>query len=71
MRAWVFEEFGGPLELREVPDPDCPADGVVVRVERVRGKRLHTPHRGRGSGHLEVHRTRVGNKMPRGWLDKT
>lgn len=33
MRAWVFEQFGGPLELREVPDPDCPADGVVVRVE--------------------------------------
>ncbi len=32
MRAVVFEEFGGPLTVREVPVPACPADGVVVRV---------------------------------------
>ena len=33
MRAVLLERFGGPLEVREVPDPACPADGVVVRVE--------------------------------------
>jgi len=33
MRALVMDRFGGPLEVREVPDPICPADGVVVRVE--------------------------------------
>ncbi len=33
MRAAVFDAFRGPLEVREVPEPDCPADGVVVRVE--------------------------------------
>ncbi len=33
MRALVMEEFGGPLTLRQVPDPVCPADGVLVRVE--------------------------------------
>lgn len=32
MRAVVFDEVGGPLQVREVPDPACPADGVVVRV---------------------------------------
>ncbi|MGV8966350.1 MAG: zinc-dependent alcohol dehydrogenase family protein [Cellulomonas sp.] len=32
MRAVVFEWFGGPLVVREVPVPACPADGVVVRV---------------------------------------
>ncbi|WP_407345726.1 zinc-dependent alcohol dehydrogenase family protein [Pengzhenrongella phosphoraccumulans] len=32
MRAVVFEQFGGPLAVREVPVPACPADGVVVRV---------------------------------------
>ncbi|GAB4067134.1 zinc-dependent alcohol dehydrogenase family protein [Angustibacter speluncae] len=32
MRAVVFDEVGGPLQVREVPDPVCPPDGVVVRV---------------------------------------
>src|SRR5688500_16261533 len=32
MRALVFESFGGPLTVQEVPDPEPPADGVVVRV---------------------------------------
>ncbi len=32
MRALVFEEFGGPLAVRSVPDPVPPPDGVVVRV---------------------------------------
>jgi len=34
MRAMVFERTGGPevLELREVPDPACAADQVVVSV---------------------------------------
>ncbi|SCX44106.1 alcohol dehydrogenase [Klenkia marina] len=32
MRALVFEEFGGPLTVREVPDPTPAPDGVVVTV---------------------------------------
>ena len=32
MRALVFSEFGGPLEVREVPDPTPAPDGVVVTV---------------------------------------
>ncbi|MBM3881021.1 MAG: zinc-dependent alcohol dehydrogenase family protein [Verrucomicrobia bacterium] len=32
MRAIVYDEFGGPLELRQVPDPTPPTDGVVIRV---------------------------------------
>ncbi|MFL6095226.1 MAG: zinc-binding dehydrogenase [Blastococcus sp.] len=32
MRALVFDSFGGPLELREVPDPEPRPGGVVVRV---------------------------------------
>ena len=33
MRAVIFESFGGPLEVREVADPDCPDHAVVVAVE--------------------------------------
>ena len=33
MRAVLFESFGGPVDVRGVPDPSPPADGVVVRVE--------------------------------------
>ncbi|MCB1381061.1 MAG: zinc-dependent alcohol dehydrogenase family protein [Alphaproteobacteria bacterium] len=33
MKAAVFEEFSAPLVIRDVPDPACPPDGVVVRVE--------------------------------------
>ena len=32
MRALVFDRFGGPLEVRDVPEPDPPPGGVVVRV---------------------------------------
>ncbi|UZN02504.1 zinc-dependent alcohol dehydrogenase family protein [Cellulomonas sp. S1-8] len=32
MRALVIDEFGVLPQVREVPDPACPADGVVVRV---------------------------------------
>ena len=32
MRALVFDSFGGPLEVREVPAPEPPPGGVVVRV---------------------------------------
>ena len=32
MRALVFEEFGGPLTVREVPDPVPSPGGVVVAV---------------------------------------
>jgi alcohol dehydrogenase len=32
VRADVFEEFGGAVEVREVPDPAAPRDGVVVQV---------------------------------------
>ena len=30
MKALVMERFGAALDLREVPDPHCPADGVIV-----------------------------------------
>ncbi|GAA2721679.1 zinc-dependent alcohol dehydrogenase family protein [Cellulomonas aerilata] len=33
MRAVVVERFGQPPQVRDVPVPACPADGVVVRVE--------------------------------------
>jgi D-arabinose 1-dehydrogenase-like Zn-dependent alcohol dehydrogenase len=33
VRAVVYDAFGRPPELRDVPDPDCPPDGVVIRVE--------------------------------------
>ncbi|WP_024286033.1 zinc-dependent alcohol dehydrogenase family protein [Cellulomonas sp. KRMCY2] len=33
MRAVLFEEFGGPLTVADVPAPACPSHGVVVRVE--------------------------------------
>lgn len=32
MKALVMERFNATLDLRDVPDPDCPRDGVVVRV---------------------------------------
>lgn len=32
MRAAVLREFNAPLSIEEVPDPDCPADGVVLRT---------------------------------------
>ena len=33
MKAAVFEAYRGPLEIRTVPDPACPADGVILKVE--------------------------------------
>ncbi len=32
MRAIVYEEFGGPLDVRDVPEPVAPAAGAVIRV---------------------------------------
>ncbi|HEY4626177.1 MAG TPA: zinc-dependent alcohol dehydrogenase family protein [Blastococcus sp.] len=32
MRALIFESFGGPLQVREVPAPEPAPGGVVVRV---------------------------------------
>ncbi|MDR7380631.1 alcohol dehydrogenase catalytic domain-containing protein [Promicromonospora iranensis] len=32
MRAIVFDQFQGPADVREVPDPRAPDGGVVVRV---------------------------------------
>ncbi|GIT92463.1 alcohol dehydrogenase [Jannaschia pagri] len=33
MRAAVLREYNAPLSIEEVPDPVCPPDGVVLRVE--------------------------------------
>lgn len=32
MRAVVFDAIGGPLRVRELPEPDCPPDAVVLDV---------------------------------------
>jgi alcohol dehydrogenase len=32
MRAAIYRAFGGPIEIESVPDPEPPADGVVVAV---------------------------------------
>lgn len=32
MRAVCYASYGAPPRLTELPDPDCPADGVVLRV---------------------------------------
>jgi alcohol dehydrogenase len=33
MRAILFTDFGEMAEVRDVPDPACPPDGAVIRVE--------------------------------------
>jgi D-arabinose 1-dehydrogenase-like Zn-dependent alcohol dehydrogenase len=33
MKALVMEEVGKPMVVKEWPEPKCPADGAVVRVE--------------------------------------
>ena len=33
MRAVVFESYGGDLEVREVPEPQCAPHGAVIRVD--------------------------------------
>ncbi|MFO6463019.1 zinc-binding dehydrogenase [Jannaschia sp. KMU-145] len=32
MRAAVLREYNAPLSVEDVPDPDCPADGVVLKT---------------------------------------
>jgi alcohol dehydrogenase len=32
MRAMVYEAFGGPVDVRDVPEPETPDGGVVIRV---------------------------------------
>ena len=32
MRAAVIEELNRPLVIRNVPDPECPPDGAIIRV---------------------------------------
>lgn len=32
MRAAIFDKFREPLTIREVPEPVCPADGVIVEM---------------------------------------
>jgi alcohol dehydrogenase len=32
VRAVVFDAVGGPLTVRDVPEPECPPDGVVLDV---------------------------------------
>ncbi|MFZ1411543.1 MAG: alcohol dehydrogenase catalytic domain-containing protein, partial [Micropruina sp.] len=32
MRALTYERFGGPLSVSDVPEPELPADGALVRV---------------------------------------
>ena len=33
MKAMVLEEVGKPMMVKEWPEPKCPADGAIVRVE--------------------------------------
>lgn len=33
MKAAIFREFAGPISVEEVPDPELPADGAIIRVE--------------------------------------
>lgn len=33
MRAAYYEEFGGPVSILELPDPEPLHDGVVIQVE--------------------------------------
>lgn len=33
MKVAIFDRFNAPLEIRRVPDPACPADGAIVRVD--------------------------------------
>jgi alcohol dehydrogenase len=32
MRAALFAQFGGPLAVTDIAEPDCPRDGVIVEV---------------------------------------
>lgn len=33
MKAAILETYDGPVPVREVPDPHCPRDGVIVEVK--------------------------------------
>src|SRR6516162_5211021 len=33
MKAMVMEQVGKPMVVKDWPEPKCPADGAVVRVE--------------------------------------
>ncbi len=33
MKVAIFDQFNAPLNVRDAPDPDCPADGAIVGVE--------------------------------------
>ncbi len=33
MRAAIFETYNGPIEVREIAEPACPRDGVVVAIK--------------------------------------
>jgi alcohol dehydrogenase len=33
MRAAIYDQFRQPPAIRDLPDPECPVDGVVVRVQ--------------------------------------
>lgn len=56
MRAVRFADFGPPEVLREVtvPDPECPADGVLVRLEAAAVNHLDLDERAGTSG-FELH----------------
>ena len=47
MRAVVLDAFGTVPALREVPEPLCPPDGAVVRVQGVRGRAVRSGRSGR------------------------
>ena len=32
MRAALLTRYNAPLEIADAPDPDCPPDGVVLKV---------------------------------------
>lgn len=33
MKAAIFEVYGGPLTVTDIPEPRCPPDGVIVEVK--------------------------------------
>ncbi len=32
MRAAAYDEYEGPITVRDLPDPECPLDGVVLKI---------------------------------------
>lgn len=33
MRAAIYEKFNAPIDVRDVAEPDCPRDGVIVEIK--------------------------------------